>query len=561
MNPSAALRIAILSDHADQRFVSLVEKGFEKEGILVALWSTNGNDGVVEALDENSPLVEWAPDIALLNVCTPALRERFYSSEKLDRETSIDAFLYTLSGAVKKLRERGARVIMTTLAEPIERSFGNFSALVPSSFLAQVQRANHHIRHHIAGNDGVQLLDVEHLAALTGLLQWFDDRFWYHAKYPCNPRHIGVLAEQFISVILAGRGRQIKCIVLDLDNTLWGGVIGDDGLDGIILGGIGQGEAFRDFQRYLKVLKERGILLCVCSKNEEAAARLPFNHHDASALREDDFALFVANWQPKSVNIAWIASTLNIGRDSILFIDDSTYEREEVRRALPEVIVPDFPEDPVLITRMLETGPFFEVSTRPTDDDSKRTSQYRAENARRQLNNESGGIDDYLSSLNLTGHFLALSSTNLQRAAQLIQRSNQFNLRTQRLDEGVLRGFIDDPNRPSFCISLKDRFGDYGLISVICAEVSGEDLFLNEFVMSCRVLSRGVEQFICNALVLEAQVRGLKRVVGEYLPTEKNKLVADLYPKLGFVSDETRPGCFILYAQNYQPRTTFVNRD
>jgi FkbH-like protein len=558
---SASIRLAILSDHADQRLGALVEQRFEKEAIHVDVWRTNGNDGMLEVLDPSSSLFEWRPEIVLMNVCTPALRDKFYSANQDTRVAVIDGFLHALEASITKMRAHGAQVIVSTLALPFERFFGNYSASVASSFLAQVQRVNHHIRQNLAGSDGIQLLDIEYLSTLTGIRVWHDERFWYHAKYPCNPRHLGSIADQLFAVVQSGRGKLVKCIVLDLDNTLWGGVIGDDGLEGIVLGGLGQGEAFRDFQRYLKVLKERGILLCVCSKNEDAAARLPFQQHDASGLREDDFTLFVANWEPKSVNIEWISKTLNIGRDSILFLDDSKYEREEVRSALPEVIVPDLPEDPAQVVRMLETDVFFEVSTKPTDDDAQRTNLYRAESQRRHLHDDAGSIDDFLSSLNLVGSFRPLSSMNLQRAAQLIQRSNQFNLRTQRLDEGTLKGFMDDVMHPCFCVSLKDHFGDYGLISVISTEIMDDAMFLSEFVMSCRVLSRGVEQFICNRLAAKAAELGLRRLIGEYLPTPKNNLVAGLYPKLGFTQTNPMLSRYELRLDGFQPLQTFVKAD
>jgi FkbH-like protein len=458
---------------------------------------------------------------------------------------------------VARLRDKGIRTLITTLPAPIERFFGNFAARVPSSFSSQIHRLNAHIR----TLDGVLIVDAEHLASLAGLANWFDDRLWYHAKYPCHPRHLTTLAQEFTRIALAAQGKLIKALVLDLDNTLWGGIIGDDGVEGISIGGIGHGEAFRDFQRYLKVLQERGIILCVCSKNEESNARLPFMHHDGMVLKEEDIAVFYANWEPKSANIRRIAETLNIGLDSLLFVDDSAFERNEVRTALPQVTVPEMPEDPANYVRTLELGGWLETPTPPSAEDATRTASYRAEHDRRKLQENAGNVDDYLASLDMRASFRRVTGQHLQRAAQLIQRSNQFNPRTQRVTQEQLAAWVDDAAHPCFCTSVSDRFGDYGMISVICGEVTGDTMFLHELVMSCRVLARGVEQFINNQLATYAKAHGVARIVGEYLPTAKNGLVSELFPRLGFEPIDGEVNRWQLTLDSWQPLPTFVQAE
>lgn len=558
MSQPDLLHIALLADHSAQRLGKLIETELARQGVSARCHLGEGDDGVSEGMDDASPLFAAVPSIAFISLSTTALREKFYSTHDVVLRSQVaEAMIEQIDALVERLHQRQIRVLVTTLSAPLERMFGQLAPVVQASLASQVRRINNYL-HSCAAESRLLLVDVEHLASTAGLSSWYDERLWYHAKYPCHPRHLPAIASAFGSVVRAIRGRVIKCIVLDLDNTLWGGVIGDDGVEGIALGGIGHGEAFRDFQRYLKIQQQRGIILCVCSKNEEANALLPFRGHDAMVLKEEDIALFVANWQPKSENLTWIASTLNIGLDSIVFIDDSPFEREEVRRALPSVQVPEMPEDPSLFVRTLELAALFEATAGPTQEDAVRTSLYQAEGVRRKLQAGAANAEEYLASLEITGTFQAVAGQHVQRAAQLIGRSNQFNLRTQRISQEQLSQWTADPARPCFCISLRDRFGDYGMIAVLCCEVRDDEVFIHEFVMSCRVLARGVEQFILNSLATHASQRGLKSIVGEYLPTAKNSLVADLYPRLGFLPLPDDEGRWRLELENFHSHPTHV---
>ena len=385
-----------------------------------------------------------------------------------------------------------------------------------------------------AATAGVTIYDLDERAAAVGRWQWNDDRFYYEAKLPCSPEHMVDYAYGLASLVLAQRGAVRKCLALDLDNTLWGGVIGDDGLAGICLGqGDPRGEAFVEFQRYVRDLRQRGVILAVCSKNEEAIAREAFEKHPEMVLRLDDFSCFIANWDDKATNLARIARDLNIGLDSVVFFDDNPAERSIVRRLRPEVAVPEVPDDPSQFIRVLDQARYFELIAISTED-LKRTESYRADSQREELAASLGDLDEFLRSLEMRARIEPVSPANLERSAQLINRSNQFNLTTRRYTSADLLEISQKAEWITRTVSLRDRFGDTGLISVLLARVEGQSLVLDTWLMSCRVLKRGVERLLLNNVVRVARERGLKLLVGEYLPTPKNGLVRDHYPTLGF---------------------------
>ena len=361
-------------------------------------------------------------------------------------------------------------------------------------------------------------------------------------------RHVGV------------RGKLTKVLVLDLDNTLWGGVIGDDGLDGIQLGGDAVGEAFRMWQSYVLALKNRGYVLAVCSKNTEAFAMEAFRKHPEMVLKEEDIALFVVNWNDKASNIEYISRVLNLGLDSFIFLDDSPFERDLVRKALPQVKVPELPEDPTQYISALEGSGLLEASGFSREDE-RRNQGYREEALRTTENLKYGNIEDYLKSLDMKADCSPFRREDIPRVAQLLQRSNQFNLRTQRLSEAACAAYMTETEmRAGFQIKLKDRFGDYGLISVVCCDVVDSQLAVTELVMSCRVLKRGVEDFIMNRLFQECLRRGLTGLRGEFIQTPKNQMVKTFYSNFGFECIEQHENREVWYCpvNAYTSRTVYI---
>jgi FkbH-like protein len=349
-------------------------------------------------------------------------------------------------------------------------------------------------------------------------------------------------------------------VVLDLDNTLWGGVIGDDGLEGIALGEFDEGEAFVGFQTFIRELKRRGIILAVVSKNEHAAAILPFREHPHMVLKEEDISVFVANWDNKADNIRLVQKTLNIGFDSLVFLDDNPFERNIVRQFLPDVVVPDLPEDPSLYLETVAGLNLFETASF-SEADLQRADQYREEAQRELTKTHFTNINEYLTSLGMEIRLERFNAFNLPRIAQLSQRSNQFNLMTRRYSEAACEAMMSDPSIAPLTVKLADKFGDYGLISVVILKSAGNDIEIDEYLMSCRVLQRGVESFTMNNIFSYAARQGAKRVTGRYIPTKKNDMVKDFFKSFGFekvAGGEGAASQWALAVEAYRPRETFM---
>jgi FkbH-like protein len=424
---------------------------------------------------------------------------------------------------------------------------GHFGAGVPGSRGRVGAAINRRLAEAAAGAD-VGFLDAARLAARMGTERWFDDRGWYLAKMPFAPEALPELARHAAAVLAARLGLSRRAVVLDLDNTLWGGVIGDDGMEGIVLGGGPVGEAYVDFQVGLKELVGRGIVLAVASKNDPEVALAPFRAHPEMVLKEADIAGFAASWGPKSEGIARLAETLGLGLESLTFLDDNPYERAEVRRALPQVDVPVLPEDPSGFRAALDAYPHFEPATF-TEADRARAGQYRARAKAQEIAAEAGSLEEYQASLHMEARFGAIDAVDMARVVQLINKTNQFNLTTRRRTQREVEALLARPGTIGFSVRLKDKFADHGLIAVAIATPEGAALAIDTLLMSCRVLGRGVEALILAELARLAREAGRTQVVGAYRATERNGMVAELYPRLGFApigtpgaaeADETR---------------------
>lgn len=357
---------------------------------------------------------------------------------------------------------------------------------------------------------------------------------WNLYKLPFSQSLVPVYVEHLGRLLGAIRGTSRKCLVLDLDNTLWGGVIGDDGLQGIVIGqGDGAGEAFLEVQRTALELRQRGIVLAVCSKNDEAVARQPFRDHPDMLLRKDHIAVFVANWRDKASNLEAIARQLNLGLDALVLLDDNPAERKQVRDALPSVAVPELPADPSLYSRVLLNAGYFETISF-SEEDRQRSDQYQANAQRAGLSSGSRDMADFLASLDMTlevGPFTALS---LPRVTQLINKTNQFNLTTRRYTQAEVRDMMESTGVMTLQARLTDRFGDNGIISLVIARVEGSSCEIDTWLMSCRVLGRRVEEALMAEIVRRARDRSVTRIVGRYIPTSQNGMVAEHFAKLGF---------------------------
>ena len=370
------------------------------------------------------------------------------------------------------------------------------------------------------------------------------------------------VASRVMDIVCAIKGQFKKCLILDLDNTLWGGVIGDDGLEGIQLGhGLGIGKMFTEFQMWVKKLKQRGIIICVASKNNEETAKAPFEKHPDMVLKLDDIAVFQANWETKVDNIRTIQKILNIGFDSMVFLDDNPFERNMVRDNIPGITVPELPEYPEDYLEYLYSLNLFETASY-SNLDKDRTKQYQVEAQRVTLSKTFTNEADFLKSLNMVSTVSGFTKFNTPRVAQLSQRSNQFNLRTVRYTDADIEALANDPNVIDLSFTLEDKFGDNGLIAVVIMKpLDEETLFVDTWFMSCRVLKRGMENFTLNTMAEKAKAAGYKRIIGEYLPTAKNVMVAELYPQLGFTpmvgTDTSR---WVLDVNSYHNKECYITQ-
>ena len=436
----------------------------------------------------------------------------------------------------------GGLVIQQSFMDVEPQLFGGLDAAVPGASSRLVAQLNAALAE-AAYADSVLWLDVARAAARDGLDTWFDVVRWLQAKMEIAPQAASVYGDMVARLIAAARGHSKKCLVLDLDNTLWGGVIGDDGVEGIALGqGSAAGEAHLALQRYAKALKERGVILAVCSKNDIGIAEAAFRDHPEMLLKRGDIAAFVANWDDKVTNLRAIARQLNIGLDSLVFVDDNPMERGHVRSELPMVAVPEMPNDPAHYVRVLADAGYFEA-TSFTKEDRERADQYAANAEREGLMNAVGGLDAYLEQLAMTVEFGGVTPVNLARVTQLINKTNQFNTTTLRMTEPEVEALASDPKAVVLQFRLVDKFGDNGLVSVLLAG-AGEpgQLNLANWVMSCRVFGRQLEEEAMNILVEAARVRSVRTLKAAYLPTAKNGVVRDLFERLGFTRVDADAG-------------------
>jgi FkbH-like protein len=562
LNTSGAakvIRIALLADCATQHLADIMRAIAARNNVQAQVYEGNYDGVDLEILDPNSALYAFNPQYVVILLSSEKLKAHLYASG--DRRSFADETVGRLENLWSAFRAQSqATIIQSTFVLPSERAFGNYELKVADSVGSIFTEINYRLSVKAREAKNVLLNDVDFIAASVGRTQWFDARMWNMAKTPCRLEHLPLLAQSLLDTVLAASGMFAKCVVLDLDNTLWGGVIGDDGLEGIALGEFDEGEAFVGFQTFIRELKRRGIILAVVSKNEHAAAVLPFREHPHMVLKEEDISVFVANWDNKADNIRLVQKTLNIGFDSLVFLDDNPFERNIVRQFLPDVVVPDLPEDPSLYLETLAGLNLFETASF-SEADLQRADQYREEAQRELTKTHFTNINEYLVSLGMEIRLERFNALNLPRIAQLIQRSNQFNLMTRRYGEAACEAMMSDPSIAPLTVKLADKFGDYGLISVVILKNAGSDLEIDEYLMSCRVLQRGVESFTMNNIFSYAARQGAKRVTGHYLPTKKNDMVKGFFKSFGFekIADgEGGASQWALAVDAYQPRETFM---
>ena len=534
------LRVALMVDGTTDYLAPALRASGLRHGLSIETYAPDFGQALAEAMHPDGPLAAFKPEVALV---ASDYRSLGLAMPQMEGDASaISAAVQKLGQIAAGVARLGATPMLQTVPAPADPWLGHLDAGRAGSPTGQVAAVNARLRE-IAAKHGAPIFDADALAASVGRDAWQDDAYWHRAKLAFSPDLVPLWADHAARILGALRGKSRKCLVLDLDNTLWGGVIGDDGLDGIRLGqGSADGEAYLAIQRYALDLKKRGVVLAVVSKNEDDAARKPFREHPEMLLKEDDIAVFIANWTDKASNIAHVAKVLNIGTDALAFLDDNPAERARVRQMLPEVAVPEVGDDPSTYPRVLAQSGLFETVALSADD-AKRAAQY-AENAKRAAAMEEiGDYDDYLASLDMRCDLAPFDAVGRARIAQLVNKSNQFNLTTRRYTEADIAGFETNPGVFDLQVRLTDRFGDNGMISVVMFHKGREEWVCDTWLMSCRVLKRRVEEAVLASVVTAAREAGAKRLVGDYQPSEKNRMVAGHFESLGFVpAGETEGG-------------------
>ena len=551
------VKLAILSDCDVQQFAKTLTGLFFKFDFFLDVYQAPIGNIDYQILDDDSELYVFDPDIVLLFYSSQNLRE--YYNKKYDCEDVCKLYRDRLSINLENIKKKSKAIILqSNFAPTIERAFGSFDLKVKNSLSNIILELNHYIYNIVANDEMTSLFDVQFISSSVGLKNWWEERFWFHAKSPCNLDYLPNMAQEILDIFLSTKGSGIKCVISDLDNTMWGGVIGDDGLEGIKIGGIGVGEAFSHYQYFLRRLKNRGIILAVCSKNDEEVALNVFKNHPDMILKADDITIFVANWENKVDNIKYIKEMLNIGYDSILFLDDNAFERKLVKGLLPEIHVPELPEDPSDYIKYLCSLNYFETSS-VTKEDKERSKMYKDEVNRKQKSIKHKNIGSFLKSMNMKGRIKPFDKLNLERIVQLICRSNQFNLTTIRYNKEQCISLMNNNSEfESIYIELEDNIGSYGLISVIILKQLKGELHIDLWLMSCRVIKRGVEDMAMNHVFDIARKRNCNKVIGKYIPTAKNKLVEKFYMDFGFIQDSNDPQSWSLAPDHYKKKNHYI---
>jgi FkbH-like protein len=557
------VRLAILASSTVAHLHAPIRVAGLRRNIWIETYENEYGQYLQELLDPHAALHDFKPDAILFALDSRHLAQAVHAAlTEADAAAALDDAKALILRCWRAARQAfNCPISQQTLLDPFTPLMGNNEHRLPGSRSHFVARLNTALRD-LADTEGVDLVALDRTASRDGLAAWHDPALWHRSKQEVSPAAGPAYGEMVARLLAARQGRSYKCLVLDLDNTLWGGVIGDDGMDGVVIGqGSPLGEGFIAVQEYAKELARRGVILAVCSKNDDANAREPFEKHPEMVLRLHDIACFRANWDDKAANIRAIAAELNIGLDSLVFLDDNPFERDFVREQLPMVAVPEVSEDPAEVPRLLADAGYFE-SLAITDEDRERTAQYQENRARAQLRAGASDIETYLRGLEMRMLWRRFDTLGLQRIVQLINKTNQFNLTTRRHTEEDVTAIMADPASFGLQLRLLDRFGDNGIIAIVIGRMTSPGVItIDTWLMSCRVLGRGVEPTTLNLVAAQAKALGATRLVGEYIPTKKNGMVRDHYEKLGFAVTSKDPdghSAATLDLASFVPAPTFI---
>jgi FkbH-like protein len=539
------VRVALLSSFSIEILHDSLHALAFLDGLRLQIYQSGFAQFRQEILDGRSRLYSEPMDVAILAVEGVDLVPRLYRNDcQAEQSTVVQSVKEAgqeLTNLIRIFRERSpATLLIHNFAAPRLRPAGILDGRLGRSRAELVQDLNSALYETARALEGVFVLDYARLVQRHGAMAWYDARMDHYAHLPIAPSKLPALAGEYLKYLRALLGKAKKCLVLDLDNTLWGGLVGEDGVDGINLGNTYPGNAYLAFQEALLGLQQRGIMLTVASKNNLADVDEVFTRHPAMLLKKHHFAAMQVHWRPKSESIAVLARDLNLSLEHIVFVDDNPVECEEVSRALPDVTVlrlSDRPED--FAEALLESGLFDTLNV--SGEDRRRSTLYKQREESEQLRSRSISVEDFYRDLQMEAVFATVEASTLGRAAQLTQKTNQFNTTTFRYTEPMIAHRLNDPNWIVLGVSVRDRFGDNGTVGLIMAETKGADLNIDTFLLSCRVIGRTVETAMLAHLCDQAARRGARAVQGRIIPTSKNEPVRGLYETHGFerVAEDT----------------------
>lgn len=549
-------RIAILGGSTTSEFKDMLELFLLDNDIRPVFYESDFGKFWEDCVFSNQDLDEFAPEVVYVHTSTrnlnrfPGVRDSYEDTNLL-----LDKTFAHFERAWEAVRERfSCPVILNNFEMPELRMLGHLDGVDCRGGVHFVRVLNDRIAQYVASVRNVYLNDLNYISACYGLDSWYDNSVWYLYRYACAMKAIPLVALNIANIIKSQFGKNKKCLVCDLDNTLWAGVIGDDGIKGIDLSeGSPQGEAHRSLQSYIKRLGEQGTILAVDSKNDREIALEGLKHPD-TVLGVEEFASIQANWECKDLNIRQIALELNIAEDSLVFLDDSPVERKLIQQRVPDVaIVPfDKVED---APRIMDRSGYFAL-TELSEDDLNRNTMYQANAKRRELEGTVEDYETYLSALDMRATIGSFKPINIARITQLINKTNQFNVTTVRVSQEAVEGWMCSPDVVTLCADLSDCFGNNGIVSALVGSVVSDVLTIDLWVMSCRVFRRGLEDAMMDSLMNRCRGLGIDRVMGVYVPTKKNKYVQNLFQGLGFTTisvDETG-GAWEMRVSEYENR-------
>lgn len=547
--PLTRYRLAILRSFTVEPAVPLLRAAAFASGIDLTVQLGDFNAYPQEILDEESSLYRFAPDGVILATRTADLAPDLWNQYPDLSQAAVAEAVQRVSKSfelwIQAFRKRSsAALIVHSLEQPARPSAGVLDAQSGLSQSGAILQINQELRKIVAAHRGVYLLDYDALAARHGRLRWHDERKWLTARMPIAADQLIHLSREWLRFVVPLSGKTAKVLVVDLDNTLWGGVIGEDGMTGIQIGAEYPGAAYQALQRSMLDLARRGVLLAICSKNNLDDGLEALQNHPGMLVRPSHFSAMRINWHDKGLNLREIATELNVGVDALAFLDDNPMEREQVRAALPQVTIIDLPSDPLEYAAAVRDAPAFQRLVL-SDEDQQRTEVYAAQRERSQAQQSFQSKEDFFRYLELEAEIAPLEPATLARVAQLTQKTNQFNLTTRRRTEQQIAEVAAREDSQVMTIRLRDRFGDHGLVGVAIIRNETETCEIDTFLLSCRVIGRTVETAFLSHVASGAASRGCRQLSGWFLPTKKNSPARDFYAQHGFkIQKQNEEGSF-----------------